>query len=259
MRKLVLSILLIALLFGCYQVVLGDSVVIRKYIPSISQLETSSKKLNTQLAGLDSSSSTEFEKQKQQLTKIIEEYRNTKQEYDQVVSQFSAETAATILELQQNEVKDIYDSDFLWTICGNYATEEGIDLTLKFVKNTTSVSSLNNTSTNFTICDLKFIIEGSYINLTDFIHDLEMDDRLGFEINDFDMQKSGSNLQVTLTVKEVKINKDSLIENNLVNNITNAIDETKDTITQKVDSGTTSNTTNTTNTTTSQKQNTTVN
>ena len=252
MRKLVLSILLIALLFGCYQVIFGNSEVIRKYIPSMSQLETSSKKLNTQLAGLENSSSTEFEQQKQQLTKIIEEYRNTKQEYDQVVSQFSAETAATLESLQQSELKDIYDSDFLWTICGNYATEEGIDLTINFVKNTSSVSSLSNTSTNFTICDLNFIIKGNYINLTDFIHDLEMDDRLGFEINDFDMQKSSSDLQVTLTVKEVKINTDSFIETNLKNTISNTLEETKENLTQKVDSGTTSNTTNTTNTTTSQ-------
>lgn len=161
---------------------------------------------------MEKTSTDEFSAKKKQLSTVIQNYREKKQEYEQVVSQFSTETAASLLEMQENDLKDIYDVDFLWTIVGNYATEEGINLKFDVIKNTTSASSLNNTSTNYVVCDLKFVITGKYINLTDFIYDIEDDDRLNFEINDFDMQKVESDLKVTLTVKEIKINSDNLTE-----------------------------------------------
>ena len=148
MRKLTLSIILILLLVGCYQVVFGNSQFVREKIASVSQLQASSKKLNTELANLEKSTTDEFEAKKKQLAQVIENYRTTKQEYDQLVSQFSAETADALLQAQENDLRDIYDVDFLWTIVGNYATEEGIDLQFDVFRNTTSASSLNNTSTN---------------------------------------------------------------------------------------------------------------
>ena len=161
--------------------------------------------------------------------------------------------------MQESELKDIYDVDFLWTIIGNYATEEGINLKFDVNRNVSSASSLNNTSTNYVICDLQFVITGKYINLADFIRDMEDDDRLNFEINDFDMQKSGSDLQVTLTVREIKINSDNLIESNALQDITNDVTQTIDSITSgnttnTTTNTTTTNTTNTTNTTSSIQQ-----
>lgn len=234
MRKFCLSILLILLLVGCYHVVFGNVVGLREFVPNVKQLEMTSKNLNTKLAQLEKNSDTDFTQKKKELAEIIENYRTTKQNYEQVVSQFSAETAETLLQLQESSAKDIYDVGFLWTIVGNYATEEGIDLKFDVIKNTSSISSLNNTSTNYVVCDLQFVITGNYINLTDFIYDLEDDDRLNFEINDFDMQKSGSSLQVTLTVREIKINADNFIESS-----SNTLEEITDDVTQTIDSETT--------------------
>lgn len=245
MRKVTLSIILILLIVGCYQVLFGNVPFLREYVASVSELKASSKRLNTQLAQLEKSSDYEFAEKKKELSKVIEDYRTSKQDYEQVVSQFSTETAETLLQIQENSLKDIYDVDFLWTIVGNYATEEGINLKFDVVKNTTSASSLNNTSTNYVVCDLQFIITGNYINLTDFIYDLEDDDRLNFEINDFDMQKSGNDLQVTLNVREIKINADNFIES--ASNTTNTFTEEETTDkeeekTQTIDSTTSKNT-----------------
>lgn len=246
MRKVVLTILLFVLLFGCYEVVFNDASVVRNYVASVTQLEIASKKLDTQLASLEKSSDSDYAKKKRELTQIIENYRTTKQEYEQVVSELSDQTADALIKMQEGDLKDIYDVDFLWTIIGNYATEEGINLKFDVNRNVSSASSLNNTSTNYVICDLQFVITGKYINLADFIRDIEDDDRLNFEINDFDMQKSGSDLQVTLNVKEIKINSDNLIESNMLENIANDVTQTIDSIT----SGNETNTANTTNTTT---------
>ena len=212
MRKFSLSVILILLIVGCYQVLFGNSEIIRSKVASVSQLQASSKKLNTEVATLEKRTTDEFNTQKAELSNIIENYRNTKVEYDNVVARLSAEAAEALIAIQENDLKDIYDVDFLWTIIGNYATEEGVNLKFDVTRNTTSALSLSNTSTNYVVCDLKFVITGNYINLTDFIYDLEDDDRLNFEINDFDMKKLGTDLEVTLRVREVKINSDNLIE-----------------------------------------------
>ncbi len=246
MRKVLLSIILILMLVVCYFALFGNVPVIRQFIPSVMQLEAESKKLNTQLAELEKSTDYEYVQKKKELAEIIENYRSTKQDYEQVVSQLSSQTADALIKMQENELKDIYDVDFLWTIIGNYATEEGVLIKFDINRNVSSASSLNNTSTNYIVCDLSFTVTGNYISLTDFIYDLEDDDRLNFEINDFDMQKSGSDLQVTLAVKEIKINSDTLIESNVM-------DEVQNTVTQTVDSLTSSNTENTTSNQTTNK------
>ena len=131
--------------------------------------------------------------------------------------------------MAEADLKDIYDVDFLWTIIGNYATEEGVLIDMNVVRNTTSASSIQNSaSSNFIVCDLRFVATGKYMNLASFIQSMEDDDRLSFEINNFNMQKSGENLQVTLTVKEIKINADNFIESGMTSGMssTNYTDTT---------------------------------
>ena len=246
-RKITLSVILILLLLGCYEIGFGKNQMIRKEIASVTELQSSSKQLSVASAGLEKTCTTDFETKKNALEKAIKDYQETKKEYEEIIPQYSISNAD---DVTINEIKDIYDVDFLWTIVGNYATEEGVNLKFDINKNINSASSINNTSSNYIVCDLKFTITGNYINLTDFIYDLEDDDRLNFEINDFSMQKDGDKLQVTLNVKEIKINSDTLIEtmtamNSFDNNYTNEQNTAKETNTIK----NTSNTTNATSTT----------
>lgn len=250
-RKITLSIVLVLLVFGCYALVFGNNETIRGKLSSVSELKTASKSLNTKVAELERKNSTEYEEKKKELSTSVAEYKSAKEEYDALVPTYTvgdaSATAETKQELEGIAVKDIYDVDFLWTIIGNYATEEGVDVTMNFFKNITSASSINNTSSNYVVCDLKFVITGNYINLTDFIYDLEDDDRLSFKINDFEMQKAEDKLQVLLTVKEVKVNTSGLIQNSVLEEITledNGLNETEGTETNTTTNTTTSNTTN---------------
>lgn len=211
-RKITLSIVLILLIFGCYVLLFGTQETLRKKVASIDQLEMSSRQLNTAVAQLEKMSTTDYEQKKSELKTTIKNYKDAKDEYEELIPDSISDSADAMIGIEENELKDIYDVDFLWTIVGNYATEEGVDLQFDVNKNTTSASSLNNTSSNYIVCDLKFIITGKYINLTDFIYDIEDDDRLNFEINNFNMQKNGEDLEVTLTVREVKVNADNLID-----------------------------------------------
>lgn len=239
-RKITLTFILILLILGCYEVGFGNHQMIRKNIASVTELGSSSKELSTAAAQLEKNNTTDYENKKNSLQKAIKDYQTTKQEYESLIAQYSIGNADDILA---SEIKDIYDVDFLWTIVGNYATEEGIKLKFDINKNVNSASSINNTSNNYIVCDLKFTITGNYINLTDFIYDLEDDDRLNFEINDFTMQMDGTNLQVTLTVKEVKINSDNLIENMASTNFSTTTEDTTNTTNTTIETSETTNTT----------------
>jgi len=249
-RKITLSIILILLIVCCYMVTFGKNEVINSKVPSISQLASASDELNKSVAMLETKTTTDYDKRKQTLSKNIEEYNKAKAEYDKLMPEELANNV-----LAENDIKDIYDVDFLWTIIGNYATEEGITLKFDVDRNTTSASSIKNDtgSSNYVVCDLQFTITGKYINLTQFIYDLEDDDRLNFEINNFHMIKSGEDLQVTLVVKEIKVNADNLLENSILNDNqeNEGMDEENNTNTQNINSNTTNSTskTNTTNTT----------
>lgn len=240
-RKITLSVVLIVLMLSCYELAFGKSEGVREKVSSISQLQEDSRKLSSSAVELERLTTTTYEEQKKALTAAIEEYQSAKDEYESLIPETVADT---VIGIDETELKDIYDVDFLWTIVGNYATEEGINLTFNINRNTTSALAMNNASSNYIVCDLKFTITGNYINLTDFIYDLEDDDRLNFEINDFYMQKSGEDLQVTLNVKEIKINSNNLIDSGMT--ATSSMTDTRTTAeTQTIDSNTTNETTDT--------------
>ncbi len=50
MRNLSLTVILILLIFACYQLAFGNSQVVREKVASVSELSTQSKRLNTQVA-----------------------------------------------------------------------------------------------------------------------------------------------------------------------------------------------------------------
>lgn len=232
-RKITLIILLIFLIVCCYTVTFGNQEFIRNKISGVNELKTSSEELKLEAAKLEKTTTDDFNKKKEKLAKTIKEYKKAKQEYESIIPDYTDVAES----MEGVNLKDIYDIDFLWTILGNYATEEGVDLKFDVSKNTTSASSINNSSTNYVVCDLQFVAIGNYISLTDFIYDMEDDDRLSFEINDFTLEKYDAppentedgkektelekkleeekrknTLKATLNVKEIKINATSLIQ-----------------------------------------------
>lgn len=205
MRKLIILVILALSIFLCYTMVangleIGESIAISNY----EKVETSSKDIDTLISELVNLNDIEYKTKQETLKSTIDSYKKAKEEYEEMESVIEA---ANNQEVEISLV-DIYDVDFLWTIIGNYGTEEGISL--KFDVTRSASSSL--VSEEYTMCDLKFTISGDYIALTDFIYDIEEDSKLGFEISDFEIARGGENLQATFTVKEVPINNENLTE-----------------------------------------------
>lgn len=205
MRKIVILLLCAAIAFCAYQVVvegfsLGSSIT----VPNYKQVSSSSREIDTLISQIANINDIQMDQSKSSLQSAIKTYKDTKEEYDAL-----AETLSTGGDdAPEISLVDTYDVDFLWTSIGNYGTEEGIKLKFNITK---SAESLLDT-TAYTMCDLKFTVSGDYIPITDFIYDLEDDNKLGFEISDFALAKGGDNLQATFTVKNVPINNKNLTE-----------------------------------------------
>lgn len=204
MRKIVIFLLCIALAFCAYHTVangfgIGESFAVSSY----KEISDSSREIDSLISTLANINNVQFASSKQSLEAAVKEYKDVKEQYDELTQVAAEEDESANISLV-----DTYDIDFLWTTIGNYGTEEGISLKFNVVKSASSMLD----SQSYTMCDLKFTVSGNYIPITDFIYDLEDDTKLGFEISDFSLAKGGDNLQATFTVKNVPINNKNLTE-----------------------------------------------
>lgn len=248
MRKILIVIALAILCWGCYYTVTqGFSLGTFFTVPNYKQIQTASRGVDTLISQLVNINDTEYPSKQTLLTSAISNYKDKKAEYEELKAMMEQATG----EESDVSLVDMYDIDFLWTTIGNYATEDGIKIKMDVAKSLTS----SIVSTEYTMCDLKFTVSGDYIPLTDFLFDIEQDNKLGFEISDFSMTKGGDNLQATFTAREVPINNENLSEittsldtgtetdingNTIDTNTVNT--NTVDTNTTTVDSNTTANT-----------------
>ena len=203
MRKLVVLLLCVTLGWGAYYTVSeGFNIGSNFSVANYKAISSASGEVDTLIDELSDINDVQFAQRKSTLDSTIKKYKDTKEEYEELVETLNTE------DTQDISLVDTYDVDFLWTIIGNYGTEEGISLKFDISK---SPSTILDTQ-NYTLCNLNFTVSGNYIPITDFIYDLEDDSKLGFEISDFSLSKGGDNLQATFVVKNVPINNKNLTE-----------------------------------------------
>lgn len=244
MRKIILVVILALSIFLCYTTVVnGADIGETLSIPNFEEVETSSKSVDTLISQLVNLNDIEYKNKQKSLETAKKSYQDAKEEYEEMVS-----VLETVEEDVDISMVDIYDVDFLWTVIGNYGTEEGISL--KFDVSKSAISTIS--AGDYQMCDLKFTISGDYIALTEFIYDIEDDSKLGFEISNFEIAKGGDNLQATFTVKNVPINSENLTE--LQTSVETSTTDSENTVNTNTTTAAT-NTTNTTNTTVSSTTN----
>ena len=200
MRKIILAIILIISCVICFGVICYGFEIGPIKVNGYSTVASLSAKKTELLAKLNEKNVTEFNAKKDNLQKVVDDYNTKKAEYDRLVQEGKIDNNSI------HNTLDLYEIGYLWTKIGNYATKEDVELQIDLTKSATSTSI----STEYIMCDLTFNVTGEYIAITDFLFDLEGDDSLRFEINDFVMQKGGQNLQATFIVKNVPIDSKTL-------------------------------------------------
>lgn len=204
MRKILICFVLVIACILCYSVVSDGLTIGDISIANYDQIGMASKQVDTLIGQLVNLNDSGLSAKEKEIQAAISNYENQKEQYESMKA-----VANTSIEEAEQEmgIVDMYDIDFLWTIIGNYATEEGVTLKMDLMKSLT-LSNLD--ASEYTMCDLKFTLTGDYIAVTELVYDIEDDDRLGFEISNYEMVKGGENLMATFTVKRVPVNSRTL-------------------------------------------------
>ena len=177
MKRLVLFLILVLLALASYMVIwegFEKQMPIQTY--TYKEVEAKHEALNTEIATLNDLNGRQFNEVKQSINDAVKLYEDKKSEYEALAQE------------QRNmafDSTDLYDLDFIWTKVGNYASSHNVVLKLDIIKSATARTESN----EYIICDLDFMCIGEYIGITDFIYDVEDDDRFKFEISEFNMVK----------------------------------------------------------------------
>ncbi len=194
MKKTLIMVLILLLLVMTTFMLLKSVKIGGLQILGIKDLNEENKKLDASIQTLSRLSSTDFNQALADITSSSKQYEQAKSEYEELATVSTDSEVGAANQLQK------YEIEYLWTRIGNHATSENVVLKLEVKANSTSQAT--------GYYDLNFIATGDYVGLTDFIYDIENDSSLGFKIEAFKMEPSGSNLQASFTCTNIAINID---------------------------------------------------
>lgn len=228
MRKILLGLVTIFLLgFAIYIAVYGLNLGSIK-IDSILAIKEENAKLEQKIENATKLKNTDYTQGLASLENAYKKLMTEKDKYDQMLEIGVDENGETLNKIPE------YETETLWITIGNYAKKEGVDLKIQPTLN-------NNISKTY---DLNFTVTGGYIQIIDFLYDIERDTTLIFKIDNFKMVPGSSTdeLIATFTCKDVKVN----ISDNLDATSNQTEDNTNNTSNTTSDkSNTTTNTSNT--------------
>lgn len=169
MKKILISVIIILLIGLGYTIGVKSLKVGTLKLESINDIKSASNNLEQKFNTSKEISAQTYPNSIENLDKVVRELKTVKQQYQaKTINNPEAKSNLGVIQVEK------YNIEYLWTIIGNYATKNGVTLTLD-VKSTNADDVYN----------LNFNLEGKYIGITDFIYSLEDDDELKFEIKDF--------------------------------------------------------------------------
>lgn len=258
MRKILLILLsLILLVLAGYTVVYGIEIG-SLTIDGISAIKEENAILEQKIQEASILRTSDYPENVEKLETAYKNLVTEKQNYEQILALGVDENGQQLSKIQEYEIEKI------WITMGNYAKKQGVDLKLDVTLN-------NSISKTY---DLTFTVEGGYIQITDFLSDVENDSSLVFKLENFKMTpgtateitdtenldaqgnptvttvSAEENLRATFVCKDVKLNiSDSELQENTTEENTQS--GTTDSSTTNTNSNTTSTNTTSTNTTNS--------
>lgn len=206
MKKILISIIIILLIGLGYTIGVKSLSIGQLKLESVGDIKNASANLDQKFNTSKEISAKTYPKSIEDLDKVVRDLKTAKQQYQaKTLNNPDVQSNLGIIQVEK------YNIEYLWTIIGNYATKNGVKLTLD-IKSTSAQDVYN----------LNFSLEGKYIGITDFIYSLEDDSELKFEIKDFKISSdkiTTKNTATNVTDNEVASNEneDNQESNNTVN------------------------------------------
>lgn len=192
MRKILLGLVTIFLLgFAIYIAIYGVNLGNIK-INSIIAIKEENNKLEQKIENATKLKNTDYTQGLASLENSYKKLMTEKDKYAQMLELGVDENGQSLNKIPK------YETETLWITIGNYAKKEGVDLKIQ--------PTLNNSISK--TYDLNFTVTGGYIQIIDFLYDIERDTTLIFKIDNFKMVPGTSTDQLvaTFTCKDVKVN-----------------------------------------------------
>ena len=218
MKRLITFISLIVIILLGYTLITKGFENDKITIASYNTIESKSEALTQKLASYNKRNQEDYETAKSTLETSIKNYKNSKTKYEEIYKEL-----ADVLNNPSDETgvaeeviysdKEIYRIDFVMVILDRYADKYGVDVEFKVV--TSSSVDPSSTIYNYFLANLEFTVTGQYMDVTNFISELENDEDLQWQINNFTMQSGSANgysgVSAKFVVKSIPIDSKSYI------------------------------------------------
>lgn len=227
MKKLLLIVILVLILILSGITVINGIKIGNFSVLGITEIQEKNNDLDTKLQETTKLASTDFKSSQKDLDEAIEQLQAKKEELEEKTN------TSTEDYLNGNATMiSPYKIDYLWVTIGNHAKVEGVTMKMDTSKNGKEYpgnENITDEKDKVYYYDISFTVTGSYVNISEFIIDIEDDSSLGFKIEDFNMISSddnGSVVQATFKCTDVPIkgasnNTTTPINTNEENNTTN--------------------------------------
>lgn len=240
MKKL-LILILIALVLALTIFTIVNGIQIGNFsIWGIKEIQNQNAQLDETVTEATKLASSTFPSKVSELNTSMKKLQEEKASYEDMVAVSSSGDVQVASQLSN------YNLDFLWTEIGTHATSNGVNIDMALTKGTGGENVYN----------INFTAVGGYVNISEFVRNIEDDSDLAFKIEEFSMTagSSTSELRATFVCKNIPIEGISSLDTNSSsarnNNTSNSSNSTNSTnSTNSANSTNSTNRTNTTNTT----------
>ena len=179
------SIILLAIV-TIYGIEIGNFKIL-----SISQIIEKNDSVNEKISEASKLTSVDYPERIEALNKTFDSYTIQKQKYQDLAG-VSEGKSEEIYETKQ------YDISYLWRVLGKYATNRGLTLGIDVQKSTNNLYNFS------------FSLNGTYVDIIQFITDIENNSDLYFRIYNFKMSGSGTTITATFKVEDINIDPSTI-------------------------------------------------
>lgn len=187
MKKILIAILFILLCIMLYFACFKGISIGKIKIDSIKSIESMSLSLDEKKNEATEKTNKAYPESLSRLKESINSLNIARNKYNDKVKYMGEDSSINTVQIEK------YKIEFLWTRLGNYANEHQVKMQMNLVE--AGVDTYN----------LDFNIIGSYINVTDFIYDIENDAELNFKISDFKLLQDNTATTTTIVTQDGSI------------------------------------------------------
>lgn len=206
MKKFLISVIVLLLMILTYFLIIRNITISNWTSKSINNVKELNTNLNTKIDTAKQKNNQEYPQSIEKLESSIKKLKTTKEKYE-IKTKYIADS----VELGIIQTKE-YKIERLWITLANYAEEENVDLKLEILE--TPAQGIYN---------MNVTVTGEYINITDFIYDIEKDDTLGFKVLNFKLlpttTNSNSDNNTKTEEKTTIVNVDKLVATFKIENV----------------------------------------